>query len=64
MLRAFATRPFSRPAGVWTPTSNGSSLPGIVVAVDVDAAWPPTEGCYLNNAESEALYEDAGNRLP
>jgi hypothetical protein len=31
----------------------------IVVAVAADAAWPPTEGRYLNDAELEALHEDA-----
>ena len=36
----------------------------IVVAVSADAAWPPTEGRYLNDAELEALYADAGNGLP
>ena len=36
----------------------------IVVAVAADAAWPPTEGRYLNDAELEVLYTDAGKGLP
>ena len=35
-----------------------------MVAVAANAAWPPTEGRYLNDAELEVLYEDAGNGLP
>ena len=36
----------------------------IIVAVAVAAAWPPTESRYLNDAELEALYADAGTRFP
>ena len=36
----------------------------IVVAVAAGAAWPPTEGRYLNDAELDALYEDTGKGLP
>ncbi len=32
----------------------------IVVAVAVDAAWPPTEGRYLNGAELDDLYGNSG----
>ena len=32
----------------------------IVVAVAVDAAWPPTEGRYLNDAELDDLYGNSG----
>ena len=32
----------------------------IVVAVAVDAPWPPVESRYLNDTELDALYEDAG----
>ena len=35
-----------------------------MVAVATDAAWPPTEGRYLNDAELEALCADAGNGIP
>lgn len=31
----------------------------IVVTVAADAAWSPTEGRYLNDAELEALYQHA-----
>ena len=32
----------------------------IVVAVAADAPWPPVKSRYLNDAELDALYEDAG----
>ena len=32
----------------------------IVVAVAVNAAWPPTEGRYLNDAELDDLYGNSG----
>ena len=32
----------------------------IVVAVAADAPWPPAAGRYLNDAELEELYADAG----
>ena len=35
-----------------------------MVAVAANAAWPPTEDRYLNDAELEVLYEDAGKRSP
>ena len=32
----------------------------IVVAVAADAPWPPVKSRYLNDAELDALYQDAG----
>ena len=58
-VAGIATRPSSRPDGAWRTTSAGSTRTGLWLP-----SWPPIEGRYLNDAELDALYEDAGNGLP
>lgn len=59
-VTGIATRPSSRPDGTWRTTGRQGFSDRIVVAVAVDAAWPPTEGRYLNDAELDELYGNSG----